>query len=160
MNLSIRIAVKEDIPFILQLIKELAEYEKSLNEVSITEDTLLRDGFGIQPLFHCIVAESDGLIVGLALTYMKYSTWKGPCVFLEDIIIKKDFRRKGIGRRLFEEVIVYASQHNAGRLEWQVLDWNKQAISFYKKFGVEFDASWINCRLRDKQLRLLTYGDL
>jgi GNAT superfamily N-acetyltransferase len=160
MELKIRNAIKEDVPFILELIKELAVFEKKPEEVVISEDMLLRDGFGIHPLYHCFVAEHEGVIVGLALTYKKYSTWKGPCIFLEDIIVRQSFRRSGIGRRLFEEVIAYASSQNAGRLEWQVLDWNKTAISFYKKFGVEFDESWINCRLRDSQIRLLTYGDL
>jgi len=160
MEISIRKAREEDIPFMLELIRELAAYEKAPNEVSITEETLLRDGFGVHPLYQCFVAEYNETIIGLALTYKKYSTWKGPCVFLEDIIVKNSFRRNGVGKRLFEEVIVYASSQNAGRLEWQVLDWNKSAISFYKKFGVEFDSAWVNCRLRDNQIRLLTYGDL
>ena len=160
MELLVRDAIKEDVPFILDLIRELAAFEKAPTEVAITEDTLLRDGFGINPLFRCFIAEFEREIVGLALTYQKYSTWKGPCVFLEDIIVKQSFRRNGIGQRLFEAVIVHASSVNAGRLEWQVLDWNKSATSFYKKFGVEFDEKWINCKLRNNQLKLLTNGDL
>lgn len=154
MNITIRRANSGDVKHVLNLIKELAVYEKAPDEVVVTEDILLRDGFGPNPLFHCYVAETaDGKIPGMALYYIKYSTWKGPCVFLEDIIVSQTERRSGIGKLLFEQVMKDARDRGALRMEWQVLDWNKPAIKFYEKYQPEVLKEWLNYRLSGEQLR-------
>ena len=138
---------------ILQLIRELAAYEKAPEEVVITEEILLRDGFGEHPLYFCFVAEDDrGNIPGMALYYIKYSTWKGPCVFLEDIVVSQSERRSGIGKQLFEAVKQEAASRGALRMEWQVLDWNEPAIRFYEKYQPEILKEWLNYRLIGSQL--------
>lgn len=153
MSTTIRKANQGDVPHILQLIRELAEYEKAPNEVVVTEEILLRDGFGIHPLFHCYVAETaDGRIPGMALYYIKYSTWKGPCVFLEDIIVSQSERRSGIGKLLFDRVLADAKERGALRMEWQVLDWNTPAIKFYEKYQPEILHEWMNFRLSGEQI--------
>lgn len=152
-TITIRKAIPNDIKHILGLIKELAVYEKAPNEVVTTEEILMRDGFGQNPLFYCYVAEtSDGRIPGMALYYIKYSTWKGPCVFLEDIIVSQTERRSGIGKLLFEKVIEETRNRGALRMEWQVLDWNTPAIKFYEKYQPEVLKEWLNYRLSGPQL--------
>jgi len=152
MNVLVEQAVPEDIPSILALIRELAVYERAEGEVIVTADTLLQDGFGENKVFTCFVSRDKEIISGIALVYTKYSTWKGKCIFLEDIIVNERYRRHGIGSALFQRVIRFAKEKNAGRLEWQVLDWNEPAIEFYRKFEAEFDATWINCRFTGEQL--------
>lgn len=153
MNITIRRANSGDVKHVLNLIKELAVYEKAPDEVVVTEDILLRDGFGPNPLFHCYVAETaDGKIPGMALYYIKYSTWKGPCVFLEDIVVSQTERRSGIGKMLFEQVMKDARDRGALRMEWQVLDWNKPALRFYEKYQPEVLKEWLNYRLSGPQL--------
>jgi len=152
-TVTIRKAAPKDVKHIFSLIKELAEYEKSPEEVVTSEEILLRDGFGKNPLFHCYVAEAaDGTIPGMALYYIKYSTWKGPCVFLEDIIVSQSERRGGIGKLLFEKVIEETRKLGALRMEWQVLDWNEPAIRFYEKYQPEVLKEWLNYRLSGPQL--------
>jgi GNAT superfamily N-acetyltransferase len=152
-SVIIRKATRADVPHILRLIKELADYEKAPAEVVVTEEILLRDGFGEHPLFYCYVAETtDGRIPGMALFYIKYSTWKGPCVFLEDIIVSQSERRNGIGKVLFEKVIEETKNRGALRMEWQVLDWNTPAIKFYEKYQPEVLKEWMNYRLSGQQL--------
>lgn len=154
MSITIRPAHAGDVKHILHLIKELAAYEKAPDEVVVTEEILLRDGFGSHPIFHCYIAETtDGNIPGMAVYYIKYSTWKGPCVFLEDIIVSQSERRSGIGKMLFEQVMKDASDRGALRMEWQVLDWNKPAIQFYEKYQPEVLKEWLNYRLSGEQLR-------
>jgi GNAT superfamily N-acetyltransferase len=126
------------------LIVELAIYERAGNEVETTVAQLIEDGFGPERIFELFVAESEGAIVGMALWYTKYSTWKGKCGFLEDLVVRDEFRDKGIGRALFEAVAAECAQRNFGRMEWQVLDWNEPAIGFYKKLGAELDPEWLN----------------
>lgn len=155
-TITIRRAEQADVKHILRLIKELAEYEKAPEEVVVTEEILLRDGFGPHPLFHCYVAQSDdGKVAGMALYYIKYSTWKGPCVFLEDIIVSQSERGKGIGMLLFEKVKHDAAERGALRMEWQVLDWNEPAIKFYDKYEPEILREWLNYRLSGAQLTRL-----
>lgn len=136
---------------VLALIQELADYERAPKEVVVTVTDLERDGFGNNPLFKCIVAESDGIIKGIALYYIKYSTWKGPCVFLEDIIVTQNERRSGIGKLLFDEVILASKEMGAKRMEWQVLDWNEPAIKFYRKYQPQVLKEWLNYRLTEDQ---------
>src|ERR1051326_1677491 len=133
----IRKARKKDVPQILSLIKELAAYEKAPQEVKVSVKELLRDGFGKKKAYECFVAEiqSRKIITGIALYYIKYSTWKGRCIYLDDIIVTEKLRGQGIGKKLFEEVIKVAKKMKVRKLEWQVLNWNEPAINFYKKYS-------------------------
>ncbi|MBN8695059.1 MAG: GNAT family N-acetyltransferase [Bacteroidetes bacterium] len=153
MNFSIRKGVQQDLPQVLGLIKELAEYEKAPLEVTVSVADMERDGFGEHPIFQFFVAETEGKIVGISLYYIKYSTWKGKCVFLEDIIVTEAYRKFGIGKKLFDEVVKVAKEMKVKRLEWQVLEWNEPAIKFYKKLNSHFDSEWINCKLTDKEIQ-------
>jgi GNAT superfamily N-acetyltransferase len=152
MEIKIRKGYKEDLPAVLGLIQELAAYEKAPQDVEITLEDLEEDGFGERPIFRFFVAEADHRIVGMALYYIKYSTWKGKCVFLEDIIVTESFRRFQIGRKLFNEVVKAAKQLRVRRVEWQVLDWNEPAIKFYEKYDSQFMKEWISCRLTEEQI--------
>ncbi len=146
MDVIIRKGKESDIPAALKLIKELANYEQSLDEVLNTEEMMLED-FKIKSIYEFYVAESDHVIVGLALYYLRYSTWKGIRLFLEDIIVTQSKRGMGIGSRLFDKVISVAKERGCTGIMWQVLDWNKPAIEFYKKYNSRFDAGWTNCHL-------------
>jgi GNAT superfamily N-acetyltransferase len=148
----IRKGEKRDIGSLLDLIKELAEYEKAPNEVVVNANELKEDCFGDKPVFDFYVAEYDEKIIGIALYYIKYSTWKGKCVFLEDIIVSEAYRQMGAGKKLFDAVVFVAKKLKVKRLEWQVLDWNKPAIGFYKKLNANFDDEWINCKLTQEQI--------
>jgi GNAT superfamily N-acetyltransferase len=128
----------------MRLIHELALFEKAPNEVVATEATLLKYGFGESPLFVSWVAELDGLVVGMALCYVRYSTWKGPVLYLEDLVVAESHRSKGIGKMLFEKCLQHAKQQDYPRMIWQVLDWNQPAIEFYKQYQASFDAEWLN----------------
>ena len=153
MNILIRKGLKSDLPRVLELIKELAMYEKAPAEVVVSIEELERDGFGDNPVFEFFVAEVEDKIVGISLYYIKYSTWKGKCIFLEDIIITEKFRRYGIGKKLFDETVKVAKEKNVRRLEWQVLEWNESAIKFYEKINSNFDREWINCKLTEEQIK-------
>lgn len=147
--ITIRLAQKTDIHCLLQLIKELAEYEQSLHEVTATEKTMI-DAWNS---FKVYIAENENFkTVGMALFFPYYSTWKGTCLYLEDIVVTKSYRRKGIGKLLFNAVVEEAKNSNANRLMWQVLDWNTPAIEFYKKLNTEFSNEWLNCKLTKEQL--------
>ncbi|MBN8702709.1 MAG: GNAT family N-acetyltransferase [Bacteroidetes bacterium] len=151
MNIHVRKGVKQDIPHVLELIKELALYEKEPNEVIVTIESMERDGFGSNPLFYFYVAEVEEYgvrkIIGIALYFMRYSTWKGKCVFLDDIVVTEKFRKNGVGSMLFDALLEECRAIGAKRLEWQVLDWNQPAINFYKKYQAKFMDEWLNCRL-------------
>lgn len=152
MEITLRKGLKTDLPAVLALIKELAEFEKAPQDVAITLQELERDGFGEQPVFSFFVAEHQNTIIGMALYYIKYSTWKGKCIFLEDLIVTEKYRRYKVGSKLFEAVLQLARQMGARRFEWQVLDWNTPAIEFYKKYNAQFLNEWLNCRLTDVEM--------
>ena len=153
MNKTIRKGLKSDIPQVVELVKELAAYEKAPDEVAVTIEEMELDGFGTNPIFQFFVAEVDGKTVGISLYYIKYSTWKGRCVFLEDIIVTEEYRKYGIGKKLFDEVVKVAKEMGARRMEWQVLEWNEPAIKFYKKVNSQFDSEWVNCKLSEEQIQ-------
>ena len=152
-KVTIRKGLKEDLPSVLLLIKELAEYEKSPLEVDVTLEQMANTGFGENPVFRFYVAENEKGVIGIALYYIKYSTWKGPCIFLEDLIVTQSQRGKGIGTMLFERMIALAKEMKVPRLEWQVLDWNETAINFYKKYNANLDGEWLNGKLVYSQLQ-------
>ena len=147
-SIVVRKAKKKDIPSVLKLIKELAAYERAAGQVKVNVKELERDGFGKKKFYECFVAEdATKKIVGIALYYVKYSTWKGKCIYLDDIIVTNSCRGKGIGKQLFEEIVTVAKKMKVRKVEWQVLSWNKPAINFYKKYSTVFDNEWINCKL-------------
>jgi GNAT superfamily N-acetyltransferase len=151
--MNVRKGVTADIPKILTLIKELAAYERAPDEVEVSAVEMEHWGFGADKVFDFFVLEKDNVIIGLALYYYKYSTWKGKCIFLEDIIVTKDERGKGYGRLLFNEVAAIAKREKVRRMEWQVLEWNTPAIEFYKKYEAVIDPEWLNCKLNFEQLQ-------
>lgn len=152
MSVTIRPATSDDVPRILQLVKELATYERAPHEVTVTEDEMRRDGFGPDPVYSCVVAESDGMVRGMALCYIRYSTWKGRCLYLEDLVVEEAWRGQGMGSLLFEAVIRQARDGEYASLVWQVLDWNEPALNFYKKFGAQLDPEWVNGKLTRQQM--------
>jgi GNAT superfamily N-acetyltransferase len=138
----IRKALKKDMPCILELIQELAIFEKEPDAVVVTVDDLVRDGFSEQPLFQCFVAEVENEIIGMALFYYRYSTWKGKTIHLEDLIVKESKRGTGAGFALYKEIIQQGKAENVRRIEWNVLDWNTPAIDFYEKSGAKVLGDW------------------
>ena len=148
MNVIIRKATKEDLPQVLDLVKELADYEKALHEVVVTLKELEEDGFGEHPLYWIILAENEQGILGMSFYYIRYSTWTGKNLYLEDIIVREEYRGNNIGKILFEKTIEEAKKMKARQMIWQVLDWNEPAINFYKKFNAELDPEWVNGKLR------------
>jgi GNAT superfamily N-acetyltransferase len=146
-SFHIRPSVPADVAAMMQLIHELAVFEKAPNEVVANAETLLQSGFQEHPLFVAWVAEKDGLIVGMALCYIRYSTWKGPVLYLEDLIVTESFRSNGIGKALFEKCIAHAKHNNYRRMVWQVLDWNTPAIDFYKGYGAQIEDGWLNASI-------------
>ncbi len=153
MKTHIRKGTEQDIPKALELIIELAIYEKAPNEVEVSVEEMIKNFR--EKIFDFFVAEYENEIVGIALYYYKYSTWKGKCIYLDDIIVTEKHRNKGIGMQLMKAVINLAKQENVRKLEWQVLKWNTPAIEFYKKFNTIFDDEWLNCRLIHPQLQKL-----
>ncbi|MEM8939450.1 MAG: GNAT family N-acetyltransferase [Bacteroidota bacterium] len=145
--LTIRKGKKEDLPSILELIKELAEYEKELHQVSNTVEMMEQDGFGPQSIFASLVADLNNKIIGTSIYYFRYSTWKGKRLYLEDLVVTKAHRRDGVGKLLFEKTIEIAKATNCSGAMWQVLDWNEPAINFYKKYNTRFDEEWVNCNI-------------
>jgi GNAT superfamily N-acetyltransferase len=143
-NITLRRAVKEDCPRLLELIRELAEFERLPQEVTITLEQLTNDGFGEQPVWWAFVACVDGRIEGFALYYIRYSTWKGQRLYLEDLIVTEKMRGKGMGKLLFERTLEEAREKNYLGVVWQVLDWNEPAIRFYKKYNARFESGWMN----------------
>jgi GNAT superfamily N-acetyltransferase len=151
--MTIRKGTPTDIPAVVGLIKELAEYEKAPEEVIITEEILNDDAFGSDPQFEFFVALDGDMMIGLALYFPRYSTWKGRCYHLEDIIVKEEHRGNGVGKLLFDAVVRVCIETNAKRLYWQVLDWNEPAIGFYKKLNARFDSEWLSCKLTDEDMK-------
>lgn len=140
--MNIRKGTPEDMPAVLGLIQELAEFEKEPDAVLVTVDDLVRDGFGTTPLFHVFVAEAEGEIVGIALYYYRYSTWKGKIIHLEDLVVKDKMRGTGLGYALYSEIIKQGKRDNVRRIDWHVLDWNTPAIEFYEKSGAKVLKDW------------------
>ena len=151
MNIVIRRAEQRDCPRLLELIQELAVYEKAPAEVTVSLEHFAECGFGVRPVWWAFVAESDNQIQGFALYYIRYSTWKGQRMYLEDIIVTSEARGKGIGKLLMDRLIEEAREKNFSGMMWQVLEWNEPAINFYKKYEANFDAGWINCTLNFQQ---------
>ena len=142
MSVLIRDAVQNDMKQVLMLIKELAKFEMEPNAVILNEEQLVRDGFSRNPKFKCFVAESNNEIIGMALGYPRYSTWKGVTMHLEDLIVTKSRRGNGVGSLLFSKFINYAHSLRVKRIEWAVLDWNVNAIEFYEKNGAKILSDW------------------
>jgi GNAT superfamily N-acetyltransferase len=153
--LSIRPATVNDATLIWTLIRELAEYERELEMVVITETDLVRDGFGPEPKFRALIAEWDGEPAGYALFFDFYSTWRGRHLYLEDLFVRPQFRSRGIGKRLLEAVARIAERESCHGMRWEVLDWNQPAVEFYKSLGAEFLDDWRLVALNDEGLRRL-----
>jgi len=145
--LKVRKGEENDVNKVFELVMELAVFEQGENEVINTPNKMRQEAFGENPSFWFFVAEKDGEIVGTSIFYIRYSTWKGSTLYLEDIVVTKKERGKGVGTYLFEKTLEYAKSKDYPRMSWQVLDWNTKAIGFYKKFSTEFDSQWINCHL-------------
>ena len=143
--MNIRKAVKGDCPAMLELVRELALYEKAPDEVTVDPQHFEASGFGQNPVWWAFVAETDSKeVVGFALYYIRYSTWKGQVMYLEDILVTASMRGQGIGHQLVDQLIVEAKEKGFKRIVWQVLEWNEPAINFYRKYNAKFDPEWIN----------------
>ncbi|MFT3701107.1 MAG: GNAT family N-acetyltransferase [Agriterribacter sp.] len=156
MSISIRRAVKEDCARLMELVSELALYEKAPQEVTVTLDHFVESGFGANPVWWAFVATTQEtnekgiqqeMIGGFALYYIRYSTWKGQAMYLEDILVTHAMRGKGLGSLLFDRLIEEAKEKKLSRIIWQVLEWNEPAINFYKKYNASFDGEWVNCAI-------------
>ncbi|MDB5197261.1 MAG: family acetyltransferase [Flaviaesturariibacter sp.] len=147
MEISIRRAVQEDCSRILELVKELALYERAPKEVTVTLEHFEESGFGPDPVWWAFVTEVDGIIQGFALWYVRFSTWKGQRMYLEDFYVSEAMRGQGLGKLLFEQLITEAKDRGFNGIQWQVLEWNEPAINFYKKYNAVFDGEWFNCAI-------------
>lgn len=153
--MNIRKGEKKDLPKVLELVKELATYEKAPHEVINTVALMEQDGFGLNPIYGLFVAENENDIVGISLYYWRYSTWKGKRLYLEDIIVTEKERGSGIGKLLFDRTMQKSLEENCSGMMWQVLEWNEPAINFYKKYGAKLDQEWTNCSLEADQIKAL-----
>ncbi len=149
MKIEVRRAVRQDVPRMLELVKELAFYEEAPEQVTVTPEHFEESGFGEQPVWWAFVAEADGVIEGFALYYIRFSTWKGQRMYLEDLYVTEKMRGKGIGKILFDRLLEEAKDRRLNGMMWQVLHWNEPAINFYKKYNASFDKGWINCSITD-----------
>jgi len=152
MNIILREGEKSDMASVLMLIKELADFEKESNAVEVTEKELIDDGFGTVPAFKVFVAEWQDEIIGMALFYERYSTWKGRSIHLEDLIVKKEHRGNGVGKKLYTEVLTYAYRQKLKRVSWEVLDWNKVAVDFYTSTGARILEGWQVVHMNEQSL--------
>lgn len=150
----IRIATKQDLPNVYGLIKELAEYENATHEPTVSLEEFIEDGTGVHPRYRVIIAEKDNDILGIALYYLGYSTWKGNMMYLDDLVVKEAHRRSGIGKILFQALIAAAREHGVNQLRWHVLNWNEPAIAFYRQIDASLDNEWITCKLEKDKLYL------
>ena len=156
MATTIRAATPADVPQILNFIRALASYERAPDAVTATEEGLMRDGFGPNPFYSCLIAEHEGQPAGFALYFFNYSTWMGrPWIYLEDIFVQAEFRGLGIGKALLKQVAAIAVEKGCPRLQWEVLDWNTPAIEFYQAMGAEFLDEWRNVRISGEALERL-----
>jgi GNAT superfamily N-acetyltransferase len=149
MSIEIRRAVAEDCPRLMELVKELAVYEKAPDEVTVEFDHFVKSGFGPHPVWWAFVAEVDGRVEGFALYYIRYSTWKGQRLYLEDIIVTEAMRGRGLGKMLFDRLIEEMKEKKFSGMVWQVLEWNEPAINFYRKYGAKLDGEWVNASLEN-----------
>ena len=156
--MNIRKGEKKDLPQVLSLIKELADYEKAPQEVINTVAQMEIDGFGANPIYGLFVAEDGEKIKGISIYYWRYSTWKGKRLYLEDIVVTETERGRGIGKLLFDRTMQHALDENCTGMMWQVLEWNEPAINFYKKYGAKMDEEWTNCNLEASQIKTLLKG--
>ena len=152
MQIDLRRAEKEDCPRLMELVNELAVYEKAPEEVTVTLQEFEDAGFGQTPVWNAFVAEVNGALVGFAIYYTRYSTWKGKRLYLEDFIVTEEFRGKGIGKLLFETVMREAKEKGFNGMSWQVLDWNEPALNFYKKYNANLEDGWLNASFSTNQL--------
>jgi GNAT superfamily N-acetyltransferase len=160
MSTTIRQAVPADVPLILEFIRALALFEREPDAVTATEADLLRDGFGPEPYYHCLIAEQDGKPAAFAFYFFNYSTWTGrPGLYLEDLYVHTEFRGLGIGKALLARVAAIAVEKNCPRLQWEVLDWNTPAVEFYKSLGASFLDEWRNVRMIGEALAKLAALD-
>lgn len=143
-EIKIRPARREDCPRLMELVQELATFEREPDAVTVSLQHFEESGFGQQPVWWAIVAETDGMIVGFSLYYIRYSTWKGQRMYLEDLLVTEEYRGRGIGKMLLDETIDIAKAKGYSGMLWQVLDWNEPAIKFYEKYGAKFDPTWVN----------------
>ena len=157
MNFTVRLAQKIDMESVLNLITELAVFENEPHAVDITVEDLIRDGFSEPPKFRVYVAEQENTIIGIALFYERFSTWKGRTLHLEDLIVTKSKQKIGAGKALYTAVLKYAYDHHFNRVAWEVIDWNKNAIEFYNKYNAEISNSWLNGKLTKKQIANFKY---
>src|ERR1043165_7335497 len=146
-DIVIRAATAEDCPAMLELIKELAVYERAPDEVTVSLHHFQKSGFGDDPVWWAYVAEANGTVVAFALYYIGYSTWKGQRMYLEDIIVTEEWRCKGIGTMLMDKLVAVAREKQFSGMMWQVLDWNESAIKFYKRYNAKFDSEWLNASI-------------
>ncbi len=153
MKVIIRKGQKADLRSALSLVRELALFEKAPEQVTNTVEDMQRDSFGSNPVFGFHVAELDGTIVGMAVYFVKYSTWKGKGLYLDDLIVSEKYRGKGIGQKLFDAFVAEAKSIGAKQVHWQVLDWNTPAIEFYKKLGSSIEAEWLDCKMTEEQIK-------
>ena len=148
MDIIIRKAKKKDCQRLMELISQLAVYERAPEEVTVTLNHFEESGFGQNPVWWAFVAEVDKFVQGFALYYIRYSTWKGQRMYLEDFLVNNDMRGNGMGKLLFDKLIEEAQEKKYSGIVWQVLDWNEPAINFYKKYeAVKFDTDWVNCSI-------------
>ena len=148
MKINIRKAIISDCQRMMELVRELAIFERAPDEVTVTMEHFIETGFGKNPVWQALVAvNEEEKIIGISLYYMRYSTWKGLRLYLEDLIVTFEYRGKGIGKMLFESTIDEARKMGVSGLMWQVLDWNEPAIEFYKKYGADVSGEWLNCSL-------------
>ena len=152
--MNIRKGAIEDMSAVLELIKELATFEKEPNAVVVSVSDLERDGFGENPLFYTFIAEQNNEIVGMALYYYRYSTWKGRTIHLEDLIVKEKMRGSGLGFELYTAVIAQGKNDGVRRIEWNVLDWNTPAIEFYEKSGAKVLKDWLVAQMDEKGIAI------
>lgn len=148
--MEIRKGTQQDMPAVLELIEELAAFEKEPDAVVLTADDLIKDGFGDNPLFHTFVAVLEGKIIGMALFYYRYSTWKGKTIHLEDLIVTESMRGTGAGAALYKAVLAFAKKQGLRRVEWVVLNWNRHAIDFYKQSGATVYNDWLTVQMDEE----------
>ena len=159
-KVTIRKGELRDVRAMYALVLELATFENAAHEVTNTIEEMEKDGFGSNPAFEFLVAETSNEIIGVAIYFIKYSTWKGKGVYLDDIVVSQPFRHQGVGTMIFDALINECAKHKAKLLHWQVLDWNEPAIAFYKKYQASFDPEWIDCKLSSAQLQAFNLNSL